>query len=104
MTRLLGLFIAAAVGLAGLPAFADTYPSKTITIVVPFPPGAITDIIGRIVAEHLQSETGQTVVVENRPGAAGNLGVNSVVRANPDGYTLAIIANSIVAINPHLYK
>ena len=72
------------------PAAAQVYPSRPITIIVPFPPGGASDTIGRIVAERMQASLGQPVVVENVAGAGGNIGVGRVARAAPDGYTLGI--------------
>ena len=71
-------------------AFAETFPSHALTIVVPFPPGGSTDIIARIVAEHAQRTLGQPIVIENVAGAGGTIGVARVVRALPDGYTLSV--------------
>ena len=70
------------------PASAQTYPSRPIRIVVPLPPGANGDLMPRILAQHLSAKLGQPVVIENRPGAAQNLGAELVYRAEPDGYTL----------------
>lgn len=85
------------------PAFAeDVYPSRPIRIIVPFAPGGSTDALARIVADKLSSVLGQAAVVENRPGAGGNIGMNSVARSAPDGYTLALVSSSLV-INPALY-
>src|SRR5258706_7168623 len=69
-------------------AAAQTYPSRPIRIVVPLPPGANGDLMPRILAQHLAAKLGQPVVIENRPGAAQNLGAELVYRAEPDGYTL----------------
>ncbi|WP_026354581.1 Bug family tripartite tricarboxylate transporter substrate binding protein [Massilia niastensis] len=85
---------------APLAAFAQAaWPSKMITLVVPFPPGGQTDAVGRILAEKLGKELGQTVIVENRPGVNGSLGSDVVARATPDGYTLVVTGPGTHAIN-----
>src|ERR1700748_807880 len=71
-------------------AFADTYPSRTITLIVPYPAGGPTDTIARILAERMQPELGQSVIVENVSGAGGSIGVGRVAHALPDGYTIDI--------------
>ncbi len=81
---------------------ADAYPSKSIKLVIPFPPGGPTDVMGRIVAKLLGDKLKQTVVVENRPGAGGNLGTDAVAKAPADGYTLGLSAVSALAIAPAL--
>jgi tripartite-type tricarboxylate transporter receptor subunit TctC len=80
---------AAILGMAAIAA-AQTYPSRVVTIIVPLPPGGATDTLARTLADHMRDSLGQPVVVENLPGAGGTLGVARVVRAAPDGYTLAI--------------
>ncbi|ARP96235.1 Bug family tripartite tricarboxylate transporter substrate binding protein [Bordetella genomosp. 13] len=80
------------------------YPSRAVTIVVPFPAGGATDITARVVAEGLSKKWGQSVVVENRPGAGGNLGSENVARAQPDGYTLVLGVTGSHGINISLYK
>ena len=97
---LLGVF-ALALGTTG--AHAQTYPTRTIKIVVPATPGGAIDTIARLVGEKLTISMGQSVVVENRPGAANNLGTDVVAKSPPDGYTLLICASSH-ATNKHLYK
>ena len=82
---------------------SQTYPTKTIKLVVPFPPGGGTDIVARKMAEHLRQDLGQVVIVENKAGASGNIGADSVARAAPDGYTLMMTAAPF-AIAPALYK
>ena len=95
-------------GLAGLaaagPAFAQSaYPSRSLTLVVPFAAGGSTDILARIVAGHLQQSLGQPVVIENRTGASGNLGTASVARAAPDGYTFLFNTMSVHTMNHALF-
>jgi tripartite-type tricarboxylate transporter receptor subunit TctC len=82
----------------------DSYPSKTITMIVPFPAGGSTDVIGRLVAEGLRAELGQPVVVDNRAGAGGSLGTAAIAKAPPDGYLIGIGTASTLAINPATYK
>lgn len=88
--------------LAG-PACADNWPSKPVRLIVPYPPGGSTDITARVVAENLRPLLGQPVVIDNRPGAAGNIGAEAVAKSEPDGYTL-LMATSTHATNPSLYK
>lgn len=83
---------------------ADTYPSKPIQIVLGFPPGGSTDILARMVAQHLQQAWGQPVVVVNKPGASTIIATESVARAAPDGHTLLVGASSAMTINPVIYK
>jgi tripartite-type tricarboxylate transporter receptor subunit TctC len=90
----------AAVGAAGP---AERYPERPIRFVVAFPPGASTDIVARIVGQKLTENWGQNVVVENRPGAGGNIGTQTALRANPDGYTL-LMNSSAIAVNVSLYS
>lgn len=98
---------ALAFGLLALtaPAIAqDAYPSRPITLIVPFAPGGSTDAIGRIVAEGLRQALGRTVVVENRAGAGGSIGTAAIAQAEPDGYTIGIGTASTLAINPAVYR
>jgi tripartite-type tricarboxylate transporter receptor subunit TctC len=85
-------------------AGAQDYPSRTITIVVPFAAGGGTDALGRLVAQKLALRLGKSVVVENRPGAGSMLGAGAVAKADPAGYTLLAITDSAVAVTPVLYK
>jgi tripartite-type tricarboxylate transporter receptor subunit TctC len=89
---------------AALPAGAQSYPTKPVRIIVPFAPGGATDIVTRVVGQKLNELWGQTVVVDNRAGAGGNIGGDLAAKANPDGYTLFMTSGSIVTANPHMYK
>ena len=89
---------------AGGTAVAQSYPSHSIRIIVPYAAGGVTDMLARLSAEHINTRTGQTVVVENRPGAGGNTGTAAVATAPPDGYTLGHITVSNVNMNQFLYK
>ena len=94
---------AAALLLAALaPAAHAEYPDRPIKAVVPFPPGGGTDIFGRLVGQHLAQALGQSLVVENRPGAEGNIGMEAVARSAPDGYTL-LFNSSAATVNPAMY-
>jgi tripartite-type tricarboxylate transporter receptor subunit TctC len=103
MKTLLRSLIAGAL-LLGAAAHADTYPTKPITIIVPFGPGSATDTITRVVAQHLGAALKQTVVVDNRPGANGALAALYVARSAPDGYTLFMSTNSPHSAAPYLMK
>lgn len=85
-------------------ATAEDYPTKPIHIIVPFAPGGITDILARALGQGLTHAFGQQVVVENKSGAAGNVGAEAAARAAPDGYTLMVTADSNFTVNPHLYS
>lgn len=102
---LIAACVAAAAMLAGPMATAqEAYPSKTVTLVVPFAPGGSTDILGRLIAQHYFKDAGATTIVENVPGAGGNIGASKVARSEPDGHTLEIGAMSTHAMNGSLYK
>jgi tripartite-type tricarboxylate transporter receptor subunit TctC len=89
----------------GFPAFAqETYPNRPLRLVVPFPPGALTDLLGRAVGERLGKALGQSVVIENRPGAGTLVGAEIVAKAPADGYSLLISTSSTFGISPALYK
>jgi tripartite-type tricarboxylate transporter receptor subunit TctC len=85
-------------------AHAQSFPSRNVTIVSPYQAGGTSDIIARILAQKLSERFGQNVVIENRPGANGTIGVNQVVRAEPDGHTLLAVASSALTLNPIFYK
>jgi tripartite-type tricarboxylate transporter receptor subunit TctC len=96
-------FLALVAALAPLVAAAQAYPAKPIHVVVPFPPGGPTDVLGRLLGQALGDTFGQTVVVENKVGAAGNIGVDAVAKAQPDGMTVGIIPAGNIAVNPTLF-
>jgi len=84
-------------------AIAQDYPTRPITLIVPFPPGGSTTIVARIVAEKMSDALGQQIVIDNRAGAGGTLGTRSAARSAPDGYTIALAYTATVAIGPSLY-
>ena len=84
-------------------AAGQTYPTKTITIIVPFTPGSATDVAARLVGDKLSTAWGQPVIIDNRAGAGGTIGIAQTARAEPDGYTLAVVSTGHV-VNPVLYK
>ena len=92
--------------LAAAPAtlFAQGYPNRPIKYIVPFPPGGATDTLARAIGQKLSDALGQPVVIDNRPGAGGNIGIEAAVRAPADGYTIVNVATATVAINPSLYR
>ncbi|GAB2733478.1 tripartite tricarboxylate transporter substrate binding protein [Melaminivora jejuensis] len=100
-------FLAATAALAAsatTPAWAQAaYPAKPVRLIVPFPPGGPTDIMGRTAAKAMGERLGQQFVVENKAGAGGNIGTDTVAKAAPDGYTIGISAISSLAISPYLY-
>jgi tripartite-type tricarboxylate transporter receptor subunit TctC len=92
---------------ASLPSRAlaqASYPAKPIRLVVPFTPGGVTDTSGRLIAEQLSKRLGQQVIVDNRPGASGNIGTQQVAAAEPDGYTLLLGFDGTMVINPHVFE
>ncbi len=101
---LLRLWVASACICAGAHAAAQTYPSRPVRIVVPFPPGGPTDVVGRMVAAKLSDAFGQPFVIENRAGAGGTLGSEFVAQAAADGYTLLYGSTSTLAMAPSLYR
>lgn len=99
---------AAATGLGvaagALPLQAQTYPNQQIRLIVPFAAGGITDLLARMAGEHIKAKSGQAVVVENRPGAGGNTGLDQVAKSTPDGYTIGLSGSTTFGVNPHIYK
>ena len=98
------LVVAAAVALTVLPASAQNYPSKPIKIMVSTSAGGATDIMARILGHHITAKTGQPHVIDNRAGASGNLAMEVVAKAAPDGYTLGFANTGNITINPYLFK
>ena len=103
MTTLHRFALALAVATFSCGALAQAWPTKPIRIVVPFPPGGGTDIIARETSQRVAAATGWTFVIDNKPGAGGNLGVDSAAKSAPDGYTIVIGQTSNLAVNPTLY-
>jgi len=100
-----GVFLAVAAFACGpCESAAEPYPSRVVKLVVPFPAGGPGDIIARAVTDKLSVSLKQPFVIENRPGAGGNVGTELVARAAPDGHTLGLVLNSILSVNPSLYK
>src|SRR5262245_12609429 len=98
MMRFIRLFSAGAVlaaGIASLPGQAQTYPSRPIRMVAPFPAGGLVDVLARAVGEELAKTLGQPVIIENKPGAGGNIGADLVAKAEGDGYTLLMTSPGI---------
>jgi len=100
MTRTL---FAALILAASFAAQAQSWPTKTVRLIVPYPPGGATDVAARAVADRISPALGQSVLVENRAGAGGNIGIEHAVRSDPDGYTV-LVAPDFVTSAPHVYK
>jgi tripartite-type tricarboxylate transporter receptor subunit TctC len=103
LKRVLTVIACAAAAVVALGAHAQQYPSRAVRLIVPFPPGGPTDVVARIVAQHLTERLGQQVIVDNRGGASGNIGMGIAAQASPDGHTVLFVSSSFV-INPGLYK
>src|SRR6187549_1770148 len=102
MRRRALLFIALAIALPG--AAQESYPAKPIKLVVPFPPAGGTDVLSRSIAQAISGQTKWTIVVDNKPGAGGNIGLDATAKAPPDGYTIAMGQTANLAVNPALYS
>jgi tripartite-type tricarboxylate transporter receptor subunit TctC len=100
---LAAIALIAVLGLAAPPADAQPYPSRPITLVVPFPPGGSTTIIARIIADKLSDALGRPIVVDNRGGAGGSIAARQVARSTPDGYTLLLAFSATLAISPSMF-
>jgi len=104
LTTIAAAAVLACACIAASPAvFAQAFPAKPARLVVPFPPGGPLDAVGRLLAQQLSERWGQSVVVENKPGAGGNIGADLVAKSPPDGYTVVMGALSTHAVNPSLY-
>ena len=99
----LGALALGALGFAAPAAAQDDYPNKTVTLVVPYPPGGGVDVLARVVAEKLSGVLGHQVIVDNRVGGSGLVGTRAVIRSAPDGYTLFLGHTGSISINPSLY-
>ncbi len=104
MTRSLLLPLAAVLLLPAAAPAQDAWPSRPLRMVAPFPPGGTTDVLGRIIAQRLSDALGRQVLVENRPGAGGNLGNEFAARLPPDGYNILLSSSAQLVTNIHLYK
>jgi tripartite-type tricarboxylate transporter receptor subunit TctC len=87
-----------------LAAAAQDFPSRPVTLLVPFPPGGVIDTTARIIESELAKELGQPIVIENKGGSGGNLGTQMVARAQPDGHTILMVPNAVVVMNPYTFK
>jgi tripartite-type tricarboxylate transporter receptor subunit TctC len=104
MQRLFMAAVAAAFVSGGAPAWAQAYPTKPVRLVLPYPPGGGSDIIARPLAQRLTESLGQQVVVDNRGGGGGNIGMEHVAKSAPDGYTIVMALTAQLAVNVSLYK
>ena len=103
MTTMFQRFLLALVAALPLCGAAQTFPGKPIHVIVPFPPGGPTDVLGRMLGQALGDAFGQSVVVDNKAGAAGNIGVDAIAKAAPDGSTVGIVPTGNIAVNPTLF-
>ncbi|MGZ5092927.1 MAG: Bug family tripartite tricarboxylate transporter substrate binding protein [Burkholderiales bacterium] len=90
-------------GSAYVPVHAQSYPAKPIRLILPFPPGGPTDIVGRLTGQKLSEQIGQSVIADSRPGASGNIGLELASKAPPDGYTI-VLSSPVISLSPHLYS
>ena len=97
------LAVSASVALVPALASAQAYPTRAIKIIVPYPPGGTSDILARTIGQKLGDALGQTIVVENKPGANGNVGADLVAKSAPDGYTFLLADIGAIAISPSVY-
>ncbi len=102
--RLAKALLCAAALLLGQPAAAQEYPSKPIKFIAPIAAGGLTDTLTRVLGQRLSERMGQPVVVENRPGAGGIIGMDAAAKSAPDGYTIVMVYQGLASVNPILYK
>jgi tripartite-type tricarboxylate transporter receptor subunit TctC len=102
--RIFSIALAAVLVAIAAPAHAQTFPNRTIRIIVPYAPGGSIDLTARVIAKNLQDSVGQSVIVENKPGANAAIGIEALMRSEPDGHTLIILSDSPVTINVHLSR
>ena len=86
------------------PSFAQSYPTRAITLIVPFAPGGPADVLGRLIGQKMSEDLGQQVIIDNRPGANTIIGAQAVAKARPDGYTLLLAIDGTLVMNPFLYS
>jgi tripartite-type tricarboxylate transporter receptor subunit TctC len=96
--------VAAAIAGLTIAVSAQEFPSRPVTLVVPFPPGGVIDTTARVMEAELGKELGQPIVIENKGGSGGNLGTQMVARAQPDGHTILMVPNAVVVMNPYTFK
>ena len=104
LKRLLSVLLAACAVVLFAGTAAAAWPEKPVRIVVPFPAGGATDVVARLLAQQLSAKWGTGVIVEDRPGAGGNIGADVVAKSAPDGYTLLMASGSVITANPFIYK
>jgi tripartite-type tricarboxylate transporter receptor subunit TctC len=100
--RVMSCALAVSCALISAGAIAQGYPSKSIRLILPFPPGGPTDIVGRLTGQKLAEQVGQSVVADSRPGASGNIGLELASKSPPDGYTI-VLSSPVISLSPHLY-
>ena len=86
------------------PSLAQTYPTRAITLIVPFAPGGPADVLGRLIGQKMSEDLGQQVIIDNRPGANTIIGAQAVAKAKPDGYTILLAIDGTLVMNPFLYS
>lgn len=104
ISRIFGVLLCGLIWLAPGLAWSGDYPERPIRLVVPFPPGGGTDVMARLVGQHLSQQLGQTIIIDNRGGAGGNIAMHAAATSAPDGYTLFFATTGTMTINPVLYK